>query len=111
MHRSTHSRRGFLLGSLGLGSTALLTLRDRPSQAAPALPHLPASNALAKSLGYTDDATKVNRTAFPTYKPGDDCSKCRFFQGTTGEAWGPCQVFKGFDVNRHGWCISFVVKT
>jgi len=111
MNQSNPSRRRFLLGTLGAGSAALLTLRGRPAEAAPALPHLTTSNPLANSLGYTDDAAKVDRAKYPTYMPGDECEKCRFFQGKAGETWGPCQVFKGFDVNRDGYCISFVKKT
>jgi High potential iron-sulfur protein len=111
MNRSTHSRRRFLLGTLGVGSAALLELGGRPAGAAEALPHLTSSNALAKALGYTDDAAKVDRAKYPTYKPGDECAKCRFYQGVAGKPWGPCQVFKGYDVNERGWCVSFVVKT
>ena len=110
MSHSTQSRRRFLIGTLGAGSAALLTLRGRPAEAA-ALPHLTPSNALAKALGYTDDAATVDRAKYPTYMPGDECAKCRFFQGVAGKTWGPCQVFKGFDVNQHGYCISFVKKT
>lgn len=110
MNRSNSSRRRFLLGTLGIGSAALLELRPGPAEAA-GLPHLTKSYPLAVSLHYHDDAAKVNRSKFPTYKPGDECAKCRFFKGKPGETWGPCQVFKGYDVNHHGWCISFVKKT
>lgn len=111
MNDSNPSRRRFLIGTLGIGSAALLELRSRTAKAAPALPHLTPSNVLAKSLGYTEDAAKVDRAKYPTFKPGDECAKCRFYQGTAGAAFGPCQVFKGFDVNQHGWCISYVVKS
>jgi hypothetical protein len=103
-----HTRRRFLLSAVWAGSAALLG--PSVGAAAGALPHLSPSAPLAKSLGFTDDASTVNRTRFPTYKPGERCEKCRFFQGAPGEAWGPCEVFKGYAVNARGWCLSFVAK-
>lgn len=110
MNQSNRSRRRFLLGTLGLGSAALLELRGQTAEAA-GMPHLTPSVTLAKALRYHDNAADVNRTQNPTYKPGDECAKCKFFKGKAGATWGPCQVFKGYDVNRHGWCVSFVKKT
>lgn len=114
-----HSRRDFLLDSLGVASSALATtvLAAFGSSAAHAqgatqsLPHLSPEEPLAKSLGYVNNGSHVDRAKFPTYKPGDACDKCRFYQGKPGEAWGPCQIFAGKSVNAHGWCASFMVKT
>jgi len=74
------------------------------------LPHVTEGDPTAKALGYTEDATKVDKTKFPSYKPGSTCAQCNFFQGTAGAAYGPCQIFPGKSVNANGWCASFSAK-
>lgn len=69
------------------------------------------SDPLAQSLGYKEDASKVDKAKYSTYKSGDKCSKCRFFTGTEGKPYGPCQIFSGKEVNANGWCSSFNAKT
>jgi hypothetical protein len=69
------------------------------------------TDTLAVSLGYTEDATKVDKAKYPNFKAGQKCSGCRFFQGTAGQAYGPCQIFVPKDVNANGWCLSFQPKT
>jgi hypothetical protein len=110
-------RRNFLLATLGAAAAALAGLRPRAARAqaaAPAaqnLPHLSPDDPLAKALGYANTAGQVDRAKFPTYKPGDGCTKCRFYQGTPGQAWGPCQIFAGKSVSSEGWCASYMIKT
>jgi hypothetical protein len=108
-----HSRRDFLLVSLGVASASVATLPLHAARAAPAqnLPHLSPGEPLAQSLGYVNDGSHANRARFPTYKPGERCDHCRFYKGTVGQAWGPCQIFVGKSVNAHGWCASFMMKT
>ncbi|HZO23760.1 MAG TPA: high-potential iron-sulfur protein, partial [Steroidobacteraceae bacterium] len=74
------------------------------------LPHLTDADPTAKALGYTEDASKVDKTKFPSYKPGAMCGNCNFFQGQAGEAYGPCQIFAGKSVNTKGWCASHTPK-
>jgi hypothetical protein len=98
----------------GAGSAALWTLgatAEHSQASAAAAQRVAPTEPLAKALGYEENASKVDRSKFPTYKPGDMCDKCRFFQGKAGQAWGPCQIFMGKDVNAHGWCASFAMKT
>ena len=33
------------------------------------------------------------------------------FQGKAGDAWGPCTIFAGKQVNANGWCQVYVKKT
>jgi hypothetical protein len=73
--------------------------------------HVSPSEPLANALGYTEDASKVNTNKFAAFKPGQKCADCRFFQGTAGKPYGPCQIFMGEDVNVNGWCASFNAKT
>ena len=110
------SRRG-ALRSIAASVAALLTGTWSGSAGAQAaggggnLPHLSQSDPLAKSLGYTENAAKADKAKFPNYKPGEVCSKCRFYMGSSGQKYGPCQIFVGKDVSATGWCTSFAAKT
>jgi High potential iron-sulfur protein len=107
------SRRGFL-GVLAGSACAFAWLRSDPAHAQGAAPsgkHVTNSEPLAKALGYTDDATKVDKAKFPTFKAGDKCSTCRFFMGTAGQSSGPCQIFSNELVSSTGWCSSYNAKT
>ena len=104
------SRRAFLATAAVAASAAVIGLRPRSAAAAGAkLPHLSESDPLAKSLGYRTNATAVDKAKYPSYKPGDRCGECRFFQGTPGQksGYGGCQIFAGYSVNTDGWCASF----
>jgi hypothetical protein len=104
------SRRSFLTTAAVAASAALVGLRPRSAAAAgESLPHLSESDPLAKSLGYQSDAKNVDKSKFPTYKAGEHCGVCRFFQGTAGQKSGyaGCQIFAGYSVSSEGWCASF----
>ena len=109
------SRRTFLATAAVVATAAVIGLRPRSASAAGAsLPHLSQSdNAMAKSFGYEANAKDVERTKFPTYKPGERCGKCQFFKGTPGEKSGHagCQIYPGYLVNAQGWCASFNVRS
>jgi hypothetical protein len=114
------SRRTFLTIVAAAGSAALVGLHPilAHAQASPPpakpqggeLPHLSETDPTAQSLGYKEDASKVDKTKFPTYKPGQMCANCQFFQGTAGQQYGPCQIFAGKAVNAKGWCSAYVAK-
>lgn len=104
------SRRTFLATAAVAASAALVGLRPRSATAAgESLPHLSESDPLAKSLGYQSNAKDVDKSKFPTYKAGERCGECRFFQGTPGQKSGyaGCQIFAGYSVDSDGWCASF----
>jgi hypothetical protein len=108
------SRRSFLATAAVAASAAVIGLRPRCATAAGEnLPHLSESDPLAKSLGYQSDAAKVDKAKFPTYKAGERCGACRFFQGTAGQKSGyaGCQIFAGYSVNADGWCASFNARS
>lgn len=109
--RPDSSRRAFLTTAAVAASAAVIGLRPRVAEAA--LPHLSEADPLAKSLGYKADAQQVDRAKFPTYKPGDHCSLCRFFLGKPGESSGfaGCQIFAGYAVDARGWCASFNARS
>ncbi len=108
------SRRSFLATAAVAASAALVGLGARSARAAGAnLPHLSESDPLAKSLGYQSKAKNVDKSKFPTYKPGERCGECRFFQGTPGQksGYGGCQIFAGYSVDSDGWCASFNARS
>ncbi|MGH7262243.1 MAG: high-potential iron-sulfur protein, partial [Nitrospiraceae bacterium] len=41
---------------------------------------------------------------------GQDCASCQLFQGKPGDAWGPCPIFPGKNVNAKGWCSAYIKK-
>ncbi|MGA9334529.1 MAG: high-potential iron-sulfur protein [Rudaea sp.] len=102
-------RRFFALAGTAVGTAAALSILPRYVNAAD-LPHLSvATDATAKALGYVEDASKVDKAKFPTYKPGDVCSTCNFYTGgKTG--FGPCQLYPGKSVNAKGWCSGYAKK-
>lgn len=108
------SRRSFLATAAVAASAALVGLKPSAGRAADAsLPHLSESDPLAKSLGYEMNAKNVDKSKFPTYKAGERCGECRFFQGTPGQKSGfaGCQIFAGYSVNADGWCASFNARS
>ncbi len=108
------SRRAFLATAAVAASAAVIGLRPRTALAAGEnLPHLTESDPLAKSLGYVMNAHEVNRSKFPTYKPGDRCGVCRFFLGKPGQKSGfaGCQIYAGYSVDAKGWCASYNARS
>ncbi len=92
------------------GVAVLAGIRPSPGLAQGALPHLSESDPTAKALGYVEDASKVDKTKFPSFKPGAHCATCNFFQGKASDAFGPCQIFPGKSVAGAGWCASHSPK-
>jgi High potential iron-sulfur protein len=74
------------------------------------LPHVSPSDPTAQALGYTEDASKVDKSKFTAYKPGAHCATCNFFQGKASDSYGPCQIFPGKAVAAAGWCASHSPK-
>jgi hypothetical protein len=109
--RREHSRRSFLAIAGVTGAAVLAGVRPEMSFAqAGGPPHLSESDPTAKALGYTEDASKVDKTKFPAFKPGAHCATCNFFQGKATDAYAPCQIFPGKAVAGKGWCASHSPK-
>lgn len=107
MTEETPSSRRRFLKLAGGAAAAVALLSALPRRVLAALPHLTqANNATAKALHYVEDNTK----APAPHKAGQDCAHCVHFQGKPGEAYGPCAIFPGFDVNAKGWCAGFQAK-
>lgn len=112
MKRINAQRRGFLKSG-ALAATALaLGAGGRLSSGQEEKPRLDEKDAEAERLGYKHDATRVDNKKFPTYKPGEACGNCQFFQGKAGtDEWAPCPMFPGKRVNVKGWCSSYMKRT
>jgi len=74
------------------------------------LPHIGLDDPAARALGYSFDAATVDNAKYPEHLKGQSCRKCAQFKGGPNDAWGPCMVFAGKQVNAHGWCTAFVAK-
>jgi High potential iron-sulfur protein len=110
--RPDPSRRNFLAVASVTGAAVLAGVRPSLSFAADAaaVPHVSESDPTAKALGYVEDASKVDKTKFPAFKPGAHCATCNFFQGKAADAYAPCQIFPGKAVASKGWCASHSPK-
>ena len=65
----------------------------------------------AKSLGYVEDAAKVDAKANPNFKPGQMCSNClQVPAGKEKGDWIPCNIFAGRQVSAKGWCKVYVKR-
>lgn len=125
MKSSNHNRREFLkLGAAGIGfasvakffgfsSTAYAQGAAAPKAGEPAL--VKESDSLAKSLGYFEDAKKVDVKKWPKRAGAEGakqfCYNCQFYQAK-GDAktskQAPCTIFAGKAVKAQGWCNSWV---
>lgn len=101
-------RRSFLKISSLVAAAVAMGIRTGESAAQAA--QLDEKDATAQSLGYKHDATKVDKAKFPKYAAGQTCANCQFFQGKPGDAWGPCPIFAGKNVNAKGWCSAYIKK-
>ena len=107
MTEETASSRGRFLKLAGGAAAAIAMLGALPRRVWAALPHLSVeTNATAKAMKYVEDDTKAG----PPHQPGQDCAACMHYSGKPGEAYGPCAIFPGFDVNAKGWCAAFVAR-
>ena len=116
-NRTRIGRRGFLkISSLAVAVFAIAS-RAGTSLAQPkaqdkkgALPQLDEKDPTAQALGYKHDATKADKAKFKQYAAGQTCATCQLFQGKPSDAWAPCTIFPGKQVNGKGWCSAWVKK-
>ncbi|MDZ4729273.1 MAG: high-potential iron-sulfur protein [Xanthomonadales bacterium] len=73
-------------------------------------PHLSEDFPQAKALGYYNDSSAVDAAKYPKHTPDQICGNCVLYTGKAGDAWGPCGIFPGHQVNANGWCTAYVRK-
>lgn len=93
------NRRDVLNAALAAGVVS--ALHGAPAQAMAS--KLNPSDPIAKSVGYVEDASKVDGKKFPSYKPGQACSNCSLILLHYG-FYRPCKLFPKNVVNAKGWC-------
>jgi hypothetical protein len=96
--------KGALLGAAVVPVTALL------GRAEAAAGRVDPNEPQAKSLGYVEDAAKVDAKANPNYKAGQACANCLQSKGKAGDAYVPCNIFAQREVNAKGWCKVYVKR-
>jgi hypothetical protein len=105
------SRRSILKSGLIAGAILPVAgLASRSADAA-ALPALDPGDPTAKALGFTNDASKVDTKAYPTFKSGQKCGTCAQYQGKASDATAACTIFAGKSVPQGGWCQVWAQKT
>jgi High potential iron-sulfur protein len=80
------------------------------SAVAAGLPPLDPKDPTAQALGFVTDASKVDATANPTFKPTQKCSTCAQYQGKATDATAGCNIFAGKSVPAGGWCKVWAAK-
>jgi hypothetical protein len=100
------TRRQFVLTTLPAAGFLLAAAERTFAQAV----HIEETDPVAVSLGYRNDATKVDSKKFPAYVAGRHCASCQLFQGAATDAWAACAVMGGKQVNAKGWCSAWVQK-
>lgn len=110
MSEQKFPRRTLLKGALlGVAAVPVSALLGRTATAAGG--RVDPNEPQAKSLGYVEDATKVDAKANPNFKPGQMCANC--LQAPTakpGMTEVPCNIFAGRPVSAKGWCKVYVKR-
>jgi hypothetical protein len=101
----TMLRRDFL--KCALASAAIIPALGAAGARAAGLPLLDPADPVARSLGFVLDASKVDRSANPTFKPGQHCGVCMQFQGKSSDPTAGCGIYAGHSVPSGGWCGAF----
>jgi hypothetical protein len=103
-------RRTLLKGALlGVAAVPVSAFLSRSADAAAG--RVDPNEPQAKSLGYVEDATKVDAKANPNYKPGQICANClQAPAAKAGAAEVPCNIFAGRNVAAKGWCKVYVKR-
>ena len=109
MSEQKFPRRTLLQGALlGVAAVPVAALLGRTAQAASG--RVDPNEPQAKSLGYIEDATKVDAKANPNYKAGQICGNCLQAPAKAGAAYVPCNIFAQREVATKGWCKVYVKR-
>jgi len=63
----------------------------------------------AQAVGYVEEATRVDRRAWPKYRPGSLCLNCALYRDAA-QPWSECSLFPGKLVAARGWCDAYVTR-
>lgn len=99
------SRRQFIVLAATIASSTAFVGKARAASA------VAESDPAAQALGYSADASQVDKAKFAKYQAAQTCANCQLYQGKAGAASGPCPIFAGKEVSAKGWCTAYVKKT
>jgi hypothetical protein len=102
MNQPTSLSRRRLLQRLALGASLAPLAGQLVRPALAAAPLLSVSAPEAQAVKYVEDVKDAKGAT-----PGNNCANCGLYQGASGSAQGPCQLFPGKDVKAAGWCSSW----
>jgi hypothetical protein len=98
--------KGALIGVAAVPATALFGRAEAAAKG-----RVDPNEPQAKSLGYVEDASKVDPKANPNFKPGQNCANClQVPAGKEKGDWIPCNIFAGREVAAKGWCKVYVKR-
>ena len=100
------TRRAVVKGALIAGAivpTLELIGNSVPAAAADP-PSLDPNDPNAVTLGFINDAGKVDAVANPTHTASQNCGNCEQFLGKPDDVRGGCVLFPGKSVPAIGWC-------
>ena len=110
MSEQKFPRRTLLKGALlGVAAVPVSALLSRSATAASG--RVDPNEPQAKSLGFVEDAAKVDAKTNPNFKAGQYCWNC--LQAPTGKQGMkevPCNIFAGRPVAANGWCKVYVKR-
>lgn len=96
------SRRRMLRGAAIAVALAPLAVWKPNAALAADGPLIDSADPAAKAVNYVPDARQSKSAT-----AGSNCANCALYQGATGSAQGPCQIFPGKQVKAAGWCSSW----
>jgi len=111
MMSQTVSRREVMKGALLVGAVLPALGLNGKNAAAADLPLIDANDPTAKALDFVTDATKLNASTEPAFKPGRHCGVCAQFRGNQADAVGVCNIFAGHVVPAGGWCMAWTQRS
>jgi High potential iron-sulfur protein len=94
-----------------LAAALALPFLGLPSARADDPPRLDPNDPAAKTIGYTEDASKLDAKKEPLFKPNSRCLNCTFYQTAQAKGeYAPCTIFAGRQVVGNGWCRAWSAK-
>jgi High potential iron-sulfur protein len=107
MSKSSFSRRA-LVKTLTLGVAAGALAARQTYGAEPV--KLDTKDPAAVALGYVENAAQVDPKKYPAFVKGSNCDNCLQLQGSAGNSYRPCSLFKGKLVSVSGWCSGWTAE-
>jgi hypothetical protein len=102
-------RRDFL--KCALASAVVIPTLGVANGRAASPPLLDPTDPVAQSLAFVLDASKLDSSGDPQFKPGQHCGVCMQYQGKSSDATAGCGIYAGHAVPSRGWCRAFAQRS